>query len=62
MTYTIKCGWCGVIIKPGDPTKEVSHGVCVSCHAKIVEDLRLRKAGVIKLIDPAKITLEEMSI
>ena len=32
----VVCGWCGVLIKPGEPSP-VSHGICPNCETAFLE-------------------------
>lgn len=38
LTMRVLCGWCGVLIKAGDPDGPVSHGICPRCAAKFSKD------------------------
>lgn len=32
-TNEVRCAWCGKQIRPGNPSKDVSHGICLTCMA-----------------------------
>lgn len=31
----VECGWCGVLLREGDPTLPTSHGICPKCQARL---------------------------
>jgi DNA-directed RNA polymerase subunit RPC12/RpoP len=44
MPFTIKCAWCGTLIgvkeTEGDSASTLSHGICPSCSAKVLQQAR----------------------
>jgi len=37
----VVCAWCRGIIRPGDPSALVSHGICPECQAREFPGLRI---------------------
>ena len=61
MMPTIICAWCKTIIKDGEPLK-ISHGICPSCYEAQIIAMGLKNKETVKIINPARATLEELNI
>ena len=35
MSFRVVCAWCGRVLREGDVSKLVSHGICEDCEQKL---------------------------
>lgn len=44
--FRVECAWCGAVITAGDPGALVSHGACLPCGERLLDELKQREISL----------------